>query len=393
MFEHETDLIITSIRQRTPGNNEVIAVKDILAADIPHAIKTFFRADVQTMLTEELQKYQTNSRFRYDHPEVQSLQTQINSILVLHYSYKHKEYLQRLSDIVHLMVNYLIRPQWTLTSALFEREQSISYSTVIQFLNYFGPYEYLRDILIRYIHDKHISTLTKEEFASLIWRVDGEYIKRKSGDELARVLFPIYDFFDFPKKGGNNPARPARPSRSGELISGWALPLKALMKYFEDKGLTAVLSHLEGLLAQGITEMNRREVGEMLEDVRRTSGAFEVEKKVDPTEAQSDNTIQIQNQSKGEQPPPSEAVQKPSTSPSSPVLINDGDRRRFVKKIFKHDESGYLASIETLNTLPSWKQASTYIDEIFIQNDIDPYSSEAKRFIEVVYQRYYPKSK
>lgn len=376
MFEHETDLIITSIRQRTPGNNEVIAIKDILAADIPHAIKTFFRADVQTMLTEELEKYQTNSRFRYDHHEVQSLQTQINSILVLHYSYKHKEYLQRLSDIVHLMVNYLIRPQWTLTNALFEREQSISYSAVLHFLNYFGPYEYLRDIIIRYIHDKCISTVTKDEFALLIWRVDGEYIKRKSGDELARVLFPLYDFFDFPKKSGNN-----------------TLPIKALMKYFEDKGLTAVLSHLEGILAQGITEMNRKELGEMLEDIRRTSGAFEAEKKVNTAEIKSDTTpvIQVQHQTKDERLPPPEAVQKPSTSPSSSVMIDDGDRRRFVKKIFKHDESGYLAAIETLNTFSSWKQASTYIDEIFIQNDIDPYSSEAKRFIEVVYQRYYPR--
>jgi hypothetical protein len=42
--------------------------------------------------------------------------------------------------------------------------------------------------------------------------------------------------------------------------------------------------------------------------------------------------------------------------------------------------------------LSSWKQASVFIDEIFIMNEIDPYVQEAVRFTEVAYRRFFPKS-
>jgi len=43
-----------------------------------------------------------------------------------------------------------------------------------------------------------------------------------------------------------------------------------------------------------------------------------------------------------------------------------------------------------MSGIASWKDASRFIDEIFIQNDINPYSSDAKRFIDMVYQKFYP---
>ena len=128
MFEHETELIIDAVRQRVPrGGSESnsVVLKDILAADIPHPLKTFFRADVEMVLEDELQRHRKGSRFNFHHPEVQSLQKQISSILVLHYGYPLNEFNKRLEDTVHLMINYLIRPQWSLNNVLFEKEKTI----------------------------------------------------------------------------------------------------------------------------------------------------------------------------------------------------------------------------------------------------------------------------
>ena len=264
MFEQETENIIDAIRQRIlprGSDQSAIVVKDILAADIPLSMKIFFRADVEMMLEEELLRHRKTSSFNFDHPEIQSLQNQINSVVVLRYSYSGEEFTRRLNDTVHLLINYLIRPQWALTHVLFEKEPSISTAALTRMLRYFGPYPYLRDLIVRYVGEKKTAAFTQKEFATLLWKLDGEYIRRKTGEELATMISPMYEFFDFPRNTGAK-----------------GLPIKALQKFFDDKRLIAVLHRLEGELAQGAMELTHRQLADLLEDVRRTVGSFEVEK-------------------------------------------------------------------------------------------------------------------
>ena len=47
-------------------------------------------------------------------------------------------------------------------------------------------------------------------------------------------------------------------------------------------------------------------------------------------------------------------------------------------------------AVRQLSQMAGWKEASRYIDEIFIRNDVNPYSGEAERFIEIVFQQYHP---
>ena len=319
MFEQETELIITTVQQRTIANQPAIAIKDILAADIPYPLKTFFRADVESMLHDELQRYRKTSRFNFDHPEIHSLQNQMNSVLVLHFSFERTEFLRRLSDTVHLIINYLVRPQWTLTNVIFEKDASVSSNTLLRMLRHFGPYEYMKDIIARYVQDKTIPSFTREEFSSFLWKVEGEYVRRKAGDELARILSPLYEFLDYPKNTGNKP-----------------LPIKALVRYFEDKGITAVLHRLEGESIQGKHDLGCHELGHLLEDVRRTSGAFEVEKMVEQPIGDSILTQAIeQTQTKNQQTKGVSTLFFNTSADSTRMLVlDDSDRRRFVKKIF-----------------------------------------------------------
>jgi hypothetical protein len=262
MLEQETGVLIRTVAERTIGEGVTVSVKEILAADIPHPIKTFFRTDVDSMLAEELHRYHKTSRFNFDSVEVHTLEDQMNAVLVLNYSFPRSEYLQRLDEAVHMLGNFLIRPQWTLTNALFEHEQTISAATLARLLRHFGPYEYLRSLITQHIGEKKVSSFSRADFSGLLSRLDGDFIRRKAGDEMARLMSPMYDFFDYPESTGSN-----------------RLPVKALIRYFEDKGLKTVLSRLEGETRSGHQELALRELGALLEDVRRTSGAFEVEQR------------------------------------------------------------------------------------------------------------------
>lgn len=260
MFEAETELIISASAQRTIGTGASISVKEILAADIPQPIKAFFRTDVDAMLAEELRTNRRTSRFQYTRLDVEHLQLQINSILVLEYVFERSEFLGRLSDAVHMLINYLVRPQWTLVGVIFEKEPTMPSPALLRMMKYFGPYEYLREVLTRYTNDQQITTFTKPEFASILRKIDGEYVKRKTGDELARVVHPMYEFFDFPMKSGS-----------------FAMPLLALIRFFGDKGISTLLNRFEQEQVEGTSEITRRKLAEILEGVRRTSGAFEID--------------------------------------------------------------------------------------------------------------------
>ena len=369
MLELETEHLISAVQQRTIGSSHGITMKEILGADIPQPIKVYFRADIEILLSEELRLRHTGSRFDFNHPEVQSLQRQINSILVLNYSFAREEYLKQLDDCVHLLINYLIRPQWTLTSALFEHEERISSGAILRFLRYLAPYEHLNDIFSRYIAEKRVQEFGKKEFSTFIWKADGEFTKRKTGAELAGVISVMYEFFAFD----------ASPD-------SYRMPIIALMKFFEDKGLTTVLTRLEGERVQSHESLTFDELKLLLEDVRRTSGLFEVHQR-------------------DEEPPPAATVEQPGPVqqlPSQPrqqpfihfnflASISDHDSRKFIKRIFKQDETAYQTALHSMNKISSWKQASKMIDEIFIENDVDPYCSEAEKFIEIIFQQYHPK--
>ncbi len=72
-------------------------------------------------------------------------------------------------------------------------------------------------------------------------------------------------------------------------------------------------------------------------------------------------------------------------------LISSSDKKKYMKKIFSRNEERYAQAIDMLNSKPTWKEASEYIDEIFLTNDVDMYSRVAVHFTDEIYKRYLPK--
>jgi hypothetical protein len=70
------------------------------------------------------------------------------------------------------------------------------------------------------------------------------------------------------------------------------------------------------------------------------------------------------------------------------LLIDDDERKRFIRKLFNGDAAYYNVIIQTLDKMTSWKEASLYIDEIFLMNGVDPYSSDSVHFTDKVYSRF-----
>ena len=75
------------------------------------------------------------------------------------------------------------------------------------------------------------------------------------------------------------------------------------------------------------------------------------------------------------------------------VLIKGRARRKIVKKLFKKKEQDFLAFVDEINHLKTWKDASKLIDDEFYNREINPYCGEAISFSDIIYTRFFPKDK
>lgn len=385
MYEKEIDRLNKLTLIRTIGSAERISLKEVLAAEIPLQLRNMIRVDVEQKLQDELRNNFVNSRFDFSHSEVISLQNRMNSILVLNYSFNRHEYLELVHDAIHLLLNFLMRPQWTLRSFIFDNTTQVSSDAILKALRNFSGYEYLRDLIVRIIQEKNIKMMTIDEFQSLIWKCDREFIRRKDGYQLAQITLPIYDFINY----GN------RETKS-------TVATKGLIKLFDDKGMRKVVDRLQIELQRNVNEISFDELCILLEDLRKTYDGFEFENTLQKIPAEivatvphkelpvvnitiDESEIVVKNDSMSDQP---------SAKPQLPPLekfFDDEERKRFIKKIFRKNEKDFSDAITDINNMSSWKEASKYVDEIYILNEVDLYSPEATLFTEITYNRFFPK--
>lgn len=67
-------------------------------------------------------------------------------------------------------------------------------------------------------------------------------------------------------------------------------------------------------------------------------------------------------------------------------VIPERTRKKFIKKIFKNKEEEFNQTMRILNSAKNWDEASNHLIGIFQKNDVEPYSSIALKFTELLYQ-------
>jgi len=71
-------------------------------------------------------------------------------------------------------------------------------------------------------------------------------------------------------------------------------------------------------------------------------------------------------------------------------LLDAKTEKVFIKKLFGGDKEAYAALFEKLNESESWRVAKILIDNELFKRDVDPFSREAIKLVDLVYSRYYP---
>lgn len=69
-------------------------------------------------------------------------------------------------------------------------------------------------------------------------------------------------------------------------------------------------------------------------------------------------------------------------------LLPESDKKKYAKKLFQKNDEAFARALQVLNGKSSWRQASEYIDDLFIKFDVDMYSRLAVKFTDDIYKRY-----
>jgi hypothetical protein len=73
------------------------------------------------------------------------------------------------------------------------------------------------------------------------------------------------------------------------------------------------------------------------------------------------------------------------------TLFPPQEKKKFVKKLFNRSDAAFDKALDELNARGSWPEASEYLDELFIEQNVDLYSRIAVEFTDLVFARFNPK--
>ena len=410
IFETEIEQIMNAVSARTIGEAETIRLRDVLSADLHPAIKAYFKARVQQILQQERLTEVRSKKFPYALAEVMRLQEQIDLLLVHNYVFGQHDFALMLDHAVHFQFNFLCRPQWTLLNFIFENQRRRPTSDIRRKLRYCVDYAYYAEIIKRLIEDRGLAEIEYEEFRTLLEKIDNEIVGRHSSAELALMTRPLLRFIES--------ALPAPPA----TLADSRIPINAAVVFFEDKRLHDIKERLEAERDKnGLTEVSLKDLANLIERVRtgnEEASADFPEEHLEPAKTE---------EKPAEAPPPEapkppgltllkppvkffsdfeedEPVSQPLTATEAGAntvtesgslvnlhsLFSPSEERTYIRKIFQKEELLFRESLDQLNKMTQWEEASKYLQQIYLTNEVDPFSDVAILFTDKVQRRFQP---
>jgi hypothetical protein len=396
MSENHTANILQILTDRTIGQRNSIALRDALAADVPKGVKGFLQAEAAAWLERDLRVMPHFARLNMATPGIDHLLKTLLRSLAGGYAFAREEYLAALNEAVLFVENYLCRPQWTLENFLFHDAPRLSRDAILARLEFLTDYTYFPRVLDRVLRTGKRNELTAEDFRALVARIDDKVVGQHSPRELAILTRPIFDFFLLHNSGDDQP-----------------IPLKPILVFFDDKKMKILTEYLESICRlRGTSTITLNNLIQLLEDLYIGKGQEahppEAPAPPPPSEGDRDHTT-IEGSAASEEEgtmPQDESVGRtgePTVSTSSSVgpetervreladltgLISPDQRTRFVRRVFRKDQGYYYGVVATLNTMRTWKEAASYLKQVYDINRLDPFAPDVVEFTDTVQKRF-----
>jgi hypothetical protein len=404
MSENHTANIFQILIDRTIGQGNSITLREALAANMPRGVKGFLQAEAAGWLERDLRAMPRFARLNINTPGADHLMKTLLRSMAGGYVFSREEYLAALNEAVLFVENYLCRPQWTLDNFVFHNAPRLSRDAILGRLEFLADYAYFPRVLERVLRTGKRSELTVEDFRALVARIDDQVVSQHSPRELAILTRPIFGFFLLHEAGDDQP-----------------IPLKPVLIFFDDKKMKILTEYLESICRlRGASTITLNDLIRLLEDLyigKEPEGPPpEAPASLRPSEGdrghsmaeggtESDRTAELPAAEEGATPQEQtggETGERTVSTPSSEEidietvrelpdltgLISPDQRARFIRRVFGKDQAYFYGVVATLNTMRTWKEAASYLKQVYEINRLDPFAPDVVEFTDTVQKRF-----
>jgi hypothetical protein len=434
MWENETVVLVTSLKKRILSGNERVRFEKITADDgVPIFIKNVFKDRFDAIIAKESPvTLKSTPHFDFKSEDMELLRQRFLDIL-REFSYFHETEIEGiLKDALILRLDYLVKPIDTMRRQLFDGKDHVSVSDTESVLGPFRKNLPYADEVIKSCRGLGKSSLAKDEYGRIVddiirnimkedpvriilrdFSVLTDFLSETKGEEITRIEGSvIQDFLADRRQSGFRKALDVE-MKLGRNDFGPAELEVTLKRYLELKDELSKEPDVEK------EEAEKEAPAEKNEKETQAGAEAELGNGWDLEEVLSEEPIQVEDEAEQlvetpEEPPKQmriirreqkkeeESVQleeSVSVAESDGVsekieglhdLIDEKTEKVFVKKLFGGENDTYESLIKQLDEAENWREAKILIDNELFKRDVDPFSREAIKLVDLVYGRYYP---
>jgi len=184
----------------------------------------------------------------YDHPEMEQAVRTFFDAVEAHTQVPAEAWKKTLRKATHHSTAHLVRPVSVLSDFVFgNRQDPLRLSEVLWRMDFFGPYDYLREAVHAFAKKKNLDAFPPDRFETFLSRIDERITEDFGADRWLRLLDPLF--------------KVARRATDRER-----LPVGLLRSFFAEKNATAIERRLEQYAADGQDEVGPRALYRLIEE-------------------------------------------------------------------------------------------------------------------------------
>ena len=227
MFKNEINFIYDFNLNKLQLLGDRVTIKDIKTSKIHPALIHYIDATIDAEIFYDRKKIETNSIFNYTSDRINNYFGLISDEIKRIQIFKSRDIKDIIQKGIIFNVNYLTQPNKTLTKFIFDGVDVKSVEEIILAITHAYYYRYLKKILLMYLEKKKVLLMKKDEFNSLLFRIDQISKETHIEETLSTAVNSMVNFFDPQNKSSEK------------------LPLGAVSRYLEEKRLIEYQQKIE----------------------------------------------------------------------------------------------------------------------------------------------------
>jgi len=416
--ENEKRLLATTLRERLIENKNTIIYKELLDENLPIFLKNYLQNRVQKFFhTDEPFQIKNSKRYDFSYTKIKEYKQQLHQAFEEATLFNKEEITEIINRTVGLQFDLLVNPQQTLIKIFYKNKSERTQADILQILKGLIDDRIFIKRLREKIKEFDQFHIIEDDFKKLLTEIQNEIYGE---DFIPAFISDVKAFLEFISH-----IKGTAENAINKDILLLLLDERNLNQYEQAFQTTSnnndwidlneiliILQESDGNnSAATVTETN--EIDDDLEDIIVSVvepdqlETEQVKEDISTIEKDSDNVHIKKIDTKGKKHHPKiEAWTDPQNfiidrsmiehQPIGPLfslnsLIDDRSKRLIQKKIFKKDDLAYHTFIRKLEEIDNWKEAKQVIDDELMMRSIQPFSKEALKLGDLVFNRYFPK--